>query len=46
MTQETFDQRVERTVRDREIPGVVLVAGDSEGKCDSWNVKQSQLRNH
>jgi hypothetical protein len=31
MGSETFDQRMERACRDREIPGAVLVAGDIGG---------------
>jgi hypothetical protein len=31
MTHETFEQRMERACRDREIPGAVLVGGDSQG---------------
>lgn len=32
MANETFEQRVERACKDLEIPGLVMVAGDREGK--------------
>lgn len=32
MTTETFEERIERACRDSEIPGLVMVAGDREGK--------------
>jgi hypothetical protein len=31
MSDESFEQRMERACRDREIPGAVLVAGDRKG---------------
>ena len=31
MSSESFEQRMERACRDREIPGAVLVAGDRKG---------------
>jgi hypothetical protein len=32
MSNESFEQRMERACRDREIPGAVLVAGDRKGR--------------
>jgi CubicO group peptidase (beta-lactamase class C family) len=32
MANETFEQRVEKACKDHEIPGLVMVAGDREGK--------------
>lgn len=32
MATETFEQRIERACKDLEIPGLVMVAGDREGK--------------
>jgi len=38
MSGESFEERMERACRDREIPGAVLVAGDKKGRWDviSW----------
>jgi hypothetical protein len=32
MSGESFEERMERACRDREIPGAVLVAGDKKGR--------------
>ncbi len=32
MASETFEQRIERACKDLEIPGLVMIAGDREGK--------------
>jgi hypothetical protein len=32
MASESFEQRMERACRDKEIPGAILAGGDREGK--------------
>lgn len=39
MGAETFEQRMERACKDRDIPGAVLVAGDVSGMFLSSNLE-------
>ena len=45
MASETFEQRIERACRDKEIPGVLMVADDREGTFDmkSWLEEVSEV---
>lgn len=46
MASETFEQRIERACKDKEIPGILLVADDREGTFElkSWLKKVSEVQ--